>query len=199
VPEAVSLLARASTAAPHSIERELLVAAAFCEAALDGGVLVGGAAADLYTGSYRPTDIDLVGHWQDGYQERLAVLGFTRSGRHWLIGFSDGETLAVEVPADRLFELAAESPDVIDLDPGRLAVITIDDLMMDRLLAATGGEPVTFEEAVRLAVAAHASISWAKLEDRSRDAAATGTLAGGILPTVLRRVRRAAVRALRDK
>src|SRR3972149_1090634 len=85
VPEAVSLLARASTAAPHSIERELLVAAAFCEAALDGGVLVGGAAADLYTGSYRPTDIDLVGHWQDGYQERLAVLGFTRSGRHLLI------------------------------------------------------------------------------------------------------------------
>jgi len=132
-------------------------------------------------------------------EERLAVLGFTRSGRHWLIGFSDGETLAVEVPADRLFELAAESPDVIDLDPGRLAVITIDDLMMDRLLAATEGEPVTFEEAVRLAVAAHASISWAKLEDRSRDAAATGTLAGGILPTVLRRVRRAAVRALRDK
>jgi len=201
VPEApsVSLLARASAAAPGSIERQLLVAAAFCEVALDDAVLVGGTAVHLYTGSYRPTDIDLVGYWQDGYQERLAALGFTRSGRHWLIRFGDGEAIGVEVPDHRLFELAADRPVMLDLNPGKLAVISVNDLMIDRLLAATGGEPITFDEALRLAVAAYASISWTALEDRSRDAARTGSLADQALPKVLQRVRRAAVRALRQR
>jgi hypothetical protein len=197
-PTADELVARAATKEAHSIERKLLVAAAFSETALDTGILVGGVAADLHTGSYRPTDIDLVGYRQAGHAQRLADLGFKKSGRYWLIDFDDGETLAVEVPDDQLFELAAHPPVLIDLEPGELAVISIDDLMMDRLLAATGDEPVTFDEAVRLGVAAYASIGWQDLEDRAVVASEGATGAGEALPGVLKRVRRAAIRTLRN-
>ncbi|MEK7252667.1 MAG: hypothetical protein AAB198_05405 [Actinomycetota bacterium] len=191
------LLRRASEANIESTERKLLTAAAFSEAALEHAVLVGGTAVELHTGSYRPTDIDLVGYSRSGSDAILVELGFVRDGRHWLFTFRDGETLAVEVPSDRLDDYALEAPRVIDLAPGQLAVISLNDLMMDRLLQATGGEPITMDEAVRLATAAYERLDWGNLSGRSDAAAQDGTLAGAELPAVLASVRRAARKQLR--
>lgn len=191
------LLRRADEASIGSTERKLLTAAAFIEAALENAVLVGGTAVELHTGSYRPTDIDLVGYFRSGSDAILDELGFVRDGRHWLFTFGDGEILAIEVPGDRLDDYALETPRSIDLAPGRIAVINLNDLMMDRLLQATGGEPVTMDETVRLATAAYERIDWENLAARSDAAAQDGTLAGAELPAVLASVRRAARRRLR--
>jgi len=160
---------------------------------------VGGVAAELHTQSYRPTDIDLVGYRRHAYSQALGDLGFQREGRHWLCSFEDGEILAVEVPSDRLDDYAVEPPLIISLSPGELAVISLNDLMMDRLLQATGGEPVTFDEALRLAVAAYQRIDWAALEERATAAAAEGSFAGRALPEILARVRRKAKGLLRKQ
>lgn len=191
------LLRRAGEASIGSTERKLLTAAAFGDAALEAAVLVGGTAVELHTGAYRPTDIDLVGRTKPGSDAVLAQLGFVREGRHWLVTFTDGETLAIEVPADRLDDFALEAPLLIDLAPGQVAVISLNDLMMDRLLQATGGEPVTMEEAVRLATAAYERIDWESLSARSYAAAQDETLAGADLPAVLASVKRAARTQLR--
>jgi hypothetical protein len=191
------LLRRASEANIGSIERKLLTAAAFGDAALENAVLVGGTAVELHTGSYRPTDIDLVGYARTGSDASLVDLEFVRDGRHWLHTFSDGETLAIEVPGDRLDDYAVEAPLSIDLAPGQLAVISLNDLMMDRLLQATGGEPITMDEAVRLATAAYERIDWETLSTRSDEAARGGTIAGVELRGVLASVRRVARRKLR--
>jgi hypothetical protein len=195
--DAVALLQRASDAPRNSTERKLLTAAAFAGASLEHAVLVGGAAEELHTGSYRPTDIDLVGYPKADQDGTLAELGFKKDGRHWVLEFDDGEVLAVEVPGDRLGDFATEAPLLVDLEPGTLAVISINDLMMDRLLQATGGEPVTFQEAVRLAVAAYDRIDWVSLEERARRAAEARSSAGIALPATLATVRRAAIRFLR--
>lgn len=191
------LLRRAGAAGVGSTERKLLTAAAFSETALDDAVLVGGTAVELHTGSYRPTDIDLVGYSRSGSRAMLLELGFVRDGRHWLFTFGDGETLAIEVPGDRLGDFAREAPLVVDLAPGRLAVISLNDLMMDRLLQATGGESITMDEAVRLAVAAYERIDWKALAARAGAVAQNGTLGDRELPAVLSLVRRVARRHLR--
>lgn len=196
--DAAGLLRRASNEPTHSTQRKLLTAAAFSTAALDDAVLVGGTAVELHTGAYRPTDIDLVGYRKPRYTQSLKDLGFENRGRHWLFAFGDGETLAIEIPGDRLEDFAAEPPQVIDLEPGELAVISLNDLMMDRLLQATGGEPVTLEEAVRLAVAAYERIGWAELEERAARAALGPSLAGAALPEILAMVRRKAIGLLRS-
>lgn len=193
----LDLLRRASEASAGSTERKLLTAAAFSEAALENAVLVGGTAVELHTGSYRPTDIDLVGSTRPGSAEILVELGFVRKGRHWLFAFSDGETLAIEVPGERLDDYAIEVPLVIDLGHGELAVIGLNDLMMDRLLQATGGELVTMDEAIRLAVAAYERIDWEGLAARSDAASRNGTFAGPKLPATLAFVRSAARKQLR--
>jgi hypothetical protein len=192
------LLRRAGEANIGSTERKLLTAAGFGEAALEGAVLVGGTAVELHTGAYRPTDIDLVGYTKPGSDVILAELGFEREGRHWLFTFADGETLAIEVPGDRLDDYALEAPLLIDLAPGQIAVISLNDLMMDRLLQATGGEPVTMDEAVRLATAAYERIDWESLSARSDTAAQDKTLARADLPAVLASVRRSARRQLQS-
>ncbi|MBU1227886.1 MAG: hypothetical protein KJ698_11845 [Actinobacteria bacterium] len=194
---AADLLRRASEAPPNSMQRRLLTAAAFATAGLEGAVLVGGAAAEIHTGWYRPTDIDLVGHRKSNQSRSLGELGFEKHGRHWVLSFDDEETLAIEVPGDSLGDFATEPPQVIDLAPGELAVISLNDLMIDRLLQATGGEPVTFDEAVRLGVAAYERIDWPKLEERAGQAVAAMSFAGKALPEVLSRVRREAIRLLR--
>lgn len=192
-----ALLSRAGEASIGSTERKLLTAAAFGEAALEAPVLVGGTAVELHTGAYRPTDIDLVGYTKPGSDAILAELGFEKEGRHWLFTFADGETLAIEVPGDRLDDFAMEAPLLIDLAPGKIAVIRLNDLMMDRLLQATGGEPVTMDEAVRLATAAYERIDWDNLSARSDTVAQRKTLAGAALPAILASVRRAARKQLR--
>ena len=160
-------------------------------------MLVSGAAVELHTGSYRPTDIDLVGHRKPDQARSLRELGFKKDGRRWLFSFDDEERLAIEVPGDSLGDFDTEPPQVIDLAPGELAVISLNDLIMDRLLQATGEEPVAFDEAVRLGVAAYERIDWKKLEERAEHAVDDKSFAGKVLPDVLSRVRREAIRLLR--
>lgn len=138
-----------------------------------------------------------MGYRRRGYVQSLSDLGFQREGRHWLYSFDDGETLAVEVPSDRLDDFAVEPPLIVSLNPGEVAVISLNDLMMDRLLQATGGEPVIFDEAVRLAVAADQRIAWDELEKRALAAADEESPAGRTLPEILGGVRREAKRLLR--
>lgn len=197
--EARELLQRASSQPMGMTQRKLLLAAAFSRLALKEAVVVGGLAAELHTNSYRPTDIDLVGYRTRNHSQSLTDLGFRKERRHWLYSFEDEETLAVEVPSDRLDDFAVEPPVVVNLNPGEMAVISLNDLMMDRLLQATGGEPVTFDEAVRLAVAAYQSIAWPALEERAIAAADEGSSAGQALPETLTRVRREAKRRIRRK
>lgn len=197
--QADELLRRAASQPRGTTERKLLVAAAFGTAALEDAVVVGGVAVELHTQSYRPTDIDLVGHRKRGHPRSLVDLGFRNEGRHWLYSFDDGETLGVEVPSDRLDDFAVEPPVIVSLKPGEVAVISLNDLMMDRLLQATGGEPVTFDEAVRLAVAAYQRVDWAVLEERAIAAADQGSSAGRALPEILARVRRKAKALLREQ
>jgi hypothetical protein len=197
--EARELLRRASSQPRHTTQRKLLVAAAFSRVALEDAVVVGGVAVELHTHSYRPTDIDVVGYRKRGHSRSLSELGFQKEGRHWLYSFDDGETLAVEVPSDRLDDFAVEPPLTVSLNPGEVAVIALNDLMMDRLLQATGGEPVTYDEAVRLAVAAYQRIAWTGLEERAMAAADEGSPAGRALPKILARVRREAKRLLRKQ
>lgn len=202
MPEAVSegldLLRRASNRPKGTTARKLLVAAAFSRVALADAVVVGGMAVELHTQSYRPTHIDLVGPRKAGHRRALSEIGFVREGRHWLYSFGDIETLAVEVPGDRLHDFAIEPPLIVSLNPGEIAVISLNDLMMDRLLQATGGEPITFDEALQLAVAAYLNIDWAGLEDRATRTG-EGSPAGRVLPDTLSRVRREAKGLLRRK
>ncbi len=198
IEEAVELLRRAELAEPGSIARTLLTVAAFDAAAANDLILVGGAAVNIHTGSYRPTDIDVVGWLSADDAPALNALGFEKRGRHWLHIFADGETPAIEVAASGLFDMATDPPVVYDLEPGHVAVISLNDLVMDRLLQATGGEPVTFDEAVRLAIAAYESIDWDMLAVRTAAAAENGTSAKAELPEALKRVRRAARRAIRN-
>jgi hypothetical protein len=192
-------LRRAAKEERASLARTLIATAAFALAA--GGdrlTLVGGAASNLYTGTYRPTDVDLVGVLVPDAGTRLEDLGFRREGRHWIHRFEDGEEFAFEIVADGLFALATEPPEIVDVAGTPLRVIALDDLMMDRLLQATGGEAVTRQEAVSLAVAAYDRIDWPSLERRIRGAAGAGGADVDALPEVLGDVRRAARRALRD-
>jgi hypothetical protein len=160
-------------------------------------VLVGGAAAELHTGSCRATVIELVGYRRPGHARLLQDLGFESRGRHRLFCFPDGETPAIEVPGDRLSDLCVE-PQIIDVAPGQVAVIALNDLVTDRLWRAAGGEPVTFEEAVRPAVATNERVDWADLEDRTASAALNGSPAGAALPDLAAKVRRKAIRLLRS-
>lgn len=193
-----ALLVLAEAAARNSVERVTTLAAAASEVAGSGLVLVGGAAANLHTGVYRPTDIDLVGHLSGSTTlERLRRLGFHKRRRHWEYRFADDELLAIEVVASALFELAADEPLRLAVGESTLSVISLNDLMMDRLLQATGGEPITFEEAVRLAIATYERIEWRVLARRITTAAQSPREAYRMLPGLLERVRRAARRELR--
>ncbi|MCL1588396.1 MAG: hypothetical protein M3092_08255 [Actinomycetia bacterium] len=123
--------------------------------------LVGGSAVDLHTGSYRPTDIDLVG--AVGVADRVALIdaGFVESGgRHVKWVFSDGSAELVEFPESRLdgtFERITLSEDTA------INVITVESLIVDRINQATDGMSVTFDEAVRLVIAVGDRVDWAAI------------------------------------
>lgn len=91
-------------------------------------VLVGGAAAELYSGgAYTTGDIDLVGSVPALVEERLRGAGFVQKGRYWI--HPDG--LFVEFPGSHLDhheqvrELRAEGSTVLVVSP--------EDLIADRL------------------------------------------------------------------
>jgi hypothetical protein len=123
--------------------------------------LVGGAAVDLHTGGYRPTDIDLVGAVGAADRAALIDVGFLESGgRHLKWVFPDGSTELIEFPESQLdgtFERIALSEDIA------INVITVESLIVDRIHQATDGTSVTFDEAVRLVIAVGDRVDWAAI------------------------------------
>jgi len=180
--------------------RPLLIAAAIAAVTGRQVVLVGGSAVNLHTGSYRPTHIDLVVHLTPADHQALEDLALTREGRHYHYDTPGGPIL-IEFPGDQLHPLLTTPPELIEVAPGVIArAVALDDLMIDRALQATDGTPVTFDEALRLAVAAYRRINWDDLTRRAT-AAGQGPPARAIemLPDTLERIRRSAVRQLRNQ
>lgn len=178
------LLALARRAPPDGAGRVLLAAAAFDAVVRAPLVLVGGAAQMIHTGLERPTDIDMVGPLDSRDREALANEGFVRDGRHWVWGSGDHE-IAIEVPDSTLF--GEDPPELVDVEGRVVQVISVNDLLLDRLIQATDGSVVTWEEALSLAIAAQDRIDWTLIQTRCRDAQADDLMLRN-LPVVLDRL-----------
>ena len=68
-----------------------------------------------------------------------------------------------------------------------MQLISVNDLMMDRLIQATDGTIVTWEEALALAIGAGDRIDWTVIRSRCRDAQADDVFLRD-LPAVLDRL-----------
>ncbi|MDF1596609.1 MAG: hypothetical protein P1T08_11045 [Acidimicrobiia bacterium] len=164
------LLKQALEAPADSAERILFAVAAIDALTAAPLVLVGGGAQLTHTGIGRITDVDVVGPVTSRDEERIRSAGLEKRGRHWVFESPKG-AVAIEVPGDTL--LGEEPPEVIDLGGLLVRIISVNDLMMDRLLQATDGTAVTWNEAFALAVAARDRINWTSI--RARCAAMVGT------------------------
>lgn len=194
---AADLLALALAEPADSPARALFVTAAVSMAAGTRYVLVGGSAVNVYTGAYRPTDLDLVGPLGPALERAAISLGFARRGRY-LVLESAGREIVLDLPDDSLFDLAADPPEEVEVAAGvTAAVLSATDLMMDRTLQATDGTVVTMQEALTLAVGAYPRIDWAALERRALAASSRGSQTYAALPATLRRIRALARGALR--
>lgn len=146
----------------EEIERTVWLAKAADHAVHGRAVLVGGAAVNLHTGSYRPTDVDMCAYLNETDRETLKELGFEHlQGDHFAYTFSDGQRWLLEFPS------AQVDGDVtrIDLDGEEvLEVISLESLILDRVLQATDGTTVTFDEAVRLCFAVFEQAAWQQVE-----------------------------------
>ncbi len=184
---AAHLLESARCAPPGSAEWVLYSAAAFDALVRSPLVLVGGAAQVIHTAGERPTAIDMVGLITPLDERTLADAGFVREGRHWIYHWAADQGIAVEVPSNSL--LGEETPELIDVGGRRLRVISVNDLMMDRLMQATDGTAITWEEALSLGVAARDRVNWQSLKSRCL-AGRTADIGLNTLPEVLDRLLR---------
>lgn len=94
-------------------------------------VLVGGGAVEFYTmGAYTTGDIDLVAPSGEDISNRLRLLGFQRIGKNWV----NGEVgIFLEFPSSSLG--VDEEYNEIDIGGGRIRIVSIEDLIVDRLNA----------------------------------------------------------------
>ena len=150
--------------ATHEIDRSVWLAKAADHAISRDAVLVGGAAVNLHTAVYKPTDIDLCAHLDEEDRTELDGLGFKHlQGDHFLYTFRDGEKWPVEFPD------SVVDGDVmhVSLDADEvLLVIGTESLVLDRIRQATDRTDVTFDEAVRLCRAVKEIADWALIEGR---------------------------------
>ncbi|MEN8042010.1 MAG: hypothetical protein ABFR95_10960 [Actinomycetota bacterium] len=173
------LFDRAAAAEPDSTERYLLLIAAIDSVLGTRTILVGGSAVNVHTGTYNPTDIDLVASVGAAEREVLMGWGFSWAGvghRHLSYVFPDGEIALVEFPSSTLD--GTRPPEWMDVAPDAgIWLIALDDLMMDRLQQATDGSKVTFEAAVSLARTMRDRIDWVSLQE---EAQSPGNMALGV-------------------
>jgi hypothetical protein len=188
------LLEIAARQPEHSPQRALYIAAAVEQALGREVVVVGGAAVNTWTGEYQPTDLDLIaGDVGSAERDLLRRLGFYHPGvghRHLSLPMGEGEApVLVEFPPG---PVQAERIERIHLPEGvDVGVISLDDLVMDRLRQATDGTAVTRDDAVALVVAAYGAIDWDLVHRRvSKERAALPELPDTLL-TVQRRARQA--------
>jgi hypothetical protein len=148
--------------ATDDIDRSVWLAKAADHAISRDAVLVGGAAVNLHTAVYKPTDIDLCAYLDTEDRTELDRLGFKHlQGDHFLYTFEDGEKWPVEFPD------SVVDGDVMHVyldDEEVLTVISTESLVLDRLRQATDRTDVTFNEAVRLCRAVRDTADWALIE-----------------------------------
>lgn len=95
-------------------------------------------------------------------RESLVDLGFRQSqGDHFEYCFADGQRWLLEFP-DRqvdgnVIAIMLGNDDALD-------VISLESLIIDRLVQATDGTTVTFDEAVRLCIATFERADWTWIE-----------------------------------
>lgn len=94
-------------------------------------VLVGGGAVEFYTlGAYTTGDIDLVAPSGEDISNRLRLLGFQRIGKNWV---NEEVGIFLEFPSSSLG--VDEEYNEIDVGGGRIRIVSIEDLIVDRLNA----------------------------------------------------------------
>lgn len=150
--------------ATDETDRSVWLAKAADHAISRDAVLVGGAAVNLHTAVYKPTDIDLCAYLDEEDRTELDRLGFKHlQGDHFIYTFRDGEKWPVEFPD------SVVDGDVmhVSLDVGEvLTVISTESLVLDRIRQATDRTDVTFDEAVRLCRAVKETADWTLIEGR---------------------------------
>jgi hypothetical protein len=152
---------------PNELDRSLWLARAAGHAIEGRAVLVGGAAVNMHTQSYRPTDIDMCAHLDESDRQALQDVGFQHQrGDHFSFEFADGEEWLLEFPSSQV----DGDVSVVALDDDEtLEVISRESLIVDRVLQATDGTSVTFDEALRLLVAVFHDADWARVDQDVRE------------------------------
>lgn len=168
-PERAKAALERAEAEADEIDRTLWLAKAADHAVAGRTVLVGGAAVNLYTKSYRPTDVDMCAFLDEHDRNALKEAGFHhRQGDHFHYDFEDEERWLLEFPSSQV----DGDVTVVRLDKDEsLEVISLESLIVDRVLQATDGTKVTFIEAVRLCVAVFEEADWSKVGHEIRQRA----------------------------
>ena len=170
--------------AHDEIERSLWLASAADHGLSGRAVLVGGAAVNLHTGSYVPADVDMCAYLDEADRASLRGLGFGQiQGDHFEYTFADGEHWLLEFP-DSVVDGTVTTVDLGE--DMTLEVISLESLIVDRLIQTTDGFQVTFNEAVRLATATFTNARWDRVAQDVAAREARGDLSG--LSDALRRV-----------
>jgi hypothetical protein len=127
-------------------------------------VLVGGGAVELYTsGAYTTADVDLVGR-TSAVASLLEPAGFARDGRYFVAPELE---LVVEVPCRRLRE--TEDIRVVAFEDLETPVVSPEDILVDRLLAANLREsPTDRRQAVTLFAAHEDRFDHEALSEKAR-------------------------------
>lgn len=130
----LKILLQKAAAEKTLARRGVKVAAVIAEALRQVGedpVLVGGAAVEFYTeGGYATKDIDMVAVGGEPLREVMKELGFEKRGKDFI---NKPLELYVEFPSECLN--AFEKSDDLDVDGISLKIISIEDLIVDRLCA----------------------------------------------------------------
>lgn len=163
---ALAALSRAESES-EELERSLWLAKAADHAIQGRAVLVGGAAVNMHTQSYRPTDVDMCAYLDEADRVSLEAVGFERQqGDHFSYAFDDGEQWLLEFPSSQV----DGDVSIVSLDDGEdLEVISLESLIVDRVLQATDRTRVTTDEALRLMVSVFDRADWARVEDEVRE------------------------------
>ena len=127
-------LLQKAAAEKHLGLRGVKIAAVIAEALRQIGedpVLVGGAAVEFYTeGGYATKDIDMVAVGGGPLWDVMKELGFEKRGKDFINKVLE---IYIEFPSEALS--AAERSDVLDVNGLSLKIISIEDLIVDRLCA----------------------------------------------------------------
>jgi hypothetical protein len=141
-----------------------IVVEALQRAGVIAPVLVGGGAVEIYTRSaYTTHDLDFIAASGSELEEALEPLGFVREGRHWV---NEELGLLIEFPSAVLAPAVSIS---IDVEGTELRLISVEDLIVDRLASWKhwGWDPDGAAAALLLAL--HPDLDNERLQGRAGD------------------------------